>query len=298
MKIVSKGVILLMILTSCFNHNVASQTGNEIYYSSESNSRGRDIYKMNSDGSNKIKLTKKTGNGHYPHNINLKISLDGSKIVYQSDPDRHDRYTIWTMNTDGSNQKKITEEEGLYPNWSPDGKQIIFSERRNGVWEILIVSSEGGKETMVTSNRSEGISPGWGAPCSFHPNGEFFVYTSVREKVMYSMNLSTKEKIRISPIGERYVHPMYSKNGSRIAVIRKKTSAYDLITISPNGKGEKVIAKNVISYSNPAWSNSGKEILFTGMVSQVQQILKKNIETGIEVQLTSNSDFDAMPTWN
>ncbi len=297
MKILSMSVIVLLVFG--LNPNPVSylHSGNEIYYSSESNSQGRDIYKMNSDGSNRKKLTQKRGNGHYPHNSNPKVSPDGSKIVYQSDPDGHDRYTIWTMNKDGSNQKKITQKEGMYPNWSPDGEKIIYSGRRNGIWEIMMVSSEGGEEELISNNQKEGKTPGWGAVCSFHPNGKSIVYSHIREKVMYSLNLETKERKRLSPVGESYMHPMYSKDGLRIAVNRKKEAGYNLITISPEGKDEEIIAKNVISYSSPSWSDSNKELLFTGMVNDNQEIFKINLETRQETQLTNNADFDAMPTW-
>jgi|GEM_PF-3309164 len=273
------------------------QSGSTIYYSSESNSQGRDIYRMDANGNGKKKLTRKTGQGHYPHNINPKVSPDGSTIVYQSDPDRHDRYTIWTMNTDGSNPRKITEEEGMYPNWHPDGKTIVFSGRRSGVWEILTIPKEGGKEEIISYNKRNGKNPGWGAVCSIDPSGKSMVYSYIREKVLYKMDLETRESKRLSPVRQNFMHPIFSKDGSRIAVNRKVGTSYDLITISPEGKEEKIIAKNVISYSSPSWSNSDSELLFTGMVNGSQEIFKINLTSRKETQLTSNADFDAMPSW-
>lgn len=289
----------MLVFSSNSRFNIVNQiNNNEIYYTSESNSQGRDIYKMNADGSNKQKLTQKQGNGHYPHNINPKISPDGSKIVFQSDPDGHDRYTIWTMNTDGSHLKKITEKEGMYPNWSPNGEKIIFSGRRQGVWEIILIPSDGGMEELVSNNKNEAIRPGWGAVCSFHPDGKSIVYSHIREKVMYSLDLESKTKKRLSPEGESFMHPMYSPDGLSIAVNRKKENGYDLIIMSPNGIELKVVAKNIISYSSPSWSKSGNELLFTGSVKGNQEIFKINLETKEEKQLTKNLEFDAMPTWN
>ena len=279
------------------NSNINDPSGNEIYFSSGINTSGRDIYKMNEDGSNKIKLSAKLGTGHNPHNNSPKLSPDGSMLVFHSDPDGHDRYTIWTMNTDGTNPKKLTQKEGLYAAWSPDGRKIVFSGRRKGIWEILLVSIENGKEEFITHNGEEGIRPGWGAACSFHPNGKSIIYSYIREKTMYSLNLETNKKVKLSPEGKSYLHPMYSKDGSRIAVNRKKDSSYELITVSPKGGEERVIVKDVISYSGPSWSDSGKAILFTGMVNDNQEIFKINLDSGQETQLTTNSDFDAMPTW-
>jgi len=201
------------------------------------------------------------------------------------------------MNIDGSNQQRITKNEGLFANWSPDGKTIIFSGRRNGVWEIITVPSSSGEESILSNNFKKAKKPGWGAICSYHPNGKSIIYTHVREKVLYAMNLETSEIKQLSPSNHNYINPAFSKDGLIIAVNRKITDSYDLITVSPDGKNKNVIVKNIISYSGPAWSNSGKELLFLGMVNNNQEIFKINLETGEETQLTNNLDFDAMPTW-
>ncbi|WP_347925119.1 hypothetical protein [Pontimicrobium sp. SW4] len=298
MKILSILLLLFFFSSNSRFDNVNNINDNDIYYTSESNSKGRDIYKMSADGSNKQKLTKKIGNGHYPHNINPQISPDGSRIVFQSDPDGHDKYTIWTMNTDGSNLKKITTKEGMYPNWSPNGKKIIFSGRRHGVWEIILIPSEGGIEELLSDNKNESIKPNWGAVCSFHPDGKSIVYSYIRENVLYSLHLESKTKKRLSPEGESFTRPMYSPDGLSIAVNRKKEKGYDLIIMSPKGKELEIVAKNIISYSSPSWSKSGNELLFTGSVKGNQEIFKINLGTKEEKQLTNNLEFDAMPTWN
>jgi Tol biopolymer transport system component len=268
-----------------------------IYFSSEKNSRGRDIVRMDSDGGNRIKLTSHNGSGHYPHYNGPKISPDGSKLAYHADTDGHDKYAIWTMNIDGSNATRITQREGLFAYWSPDGGTIIFSGRRNGIWEILTVPSRGGKELNLTKNYKKLNKPSWGAHCSYHPDGKSIVYSYIREKVLYSMDLETNEIIQISPPNESYVQPAYSEDGKFIALNRKIKDGYDLITMSTTGESIRVIVENVVSYSTPSWSFSGKELLFTGMVNGSQEIFRINLKSKIETQLTKNSEFDAMPTW-
>ncbi len=268
-----------------------------IYYSSEAGSQGRDIYKLSLKGRQAMKITKNNGRGHYPHHIHPKLSPDGKTIVFQSDPDGHDRYSIWTMNTDGSNLKRITQKEGMYPNWSPDGQTIIFSGRREGVWEILRVPAKGGPEINLTQNKAKGKRPGWGAVCSYHPNGESIVFAYIREKTLHQMDLSSQQTTQLGTKGVAYSHPIFSRDGSHIAVNQKITNQYDLVLLSENGENPEVIAKGVISYSSPAWSSDGQELLFTGMVNGNQELFKVNRTTREEVQITKNSDFDAMPTW-
>tara|TARA_R110000868_G_scaffold304437_2_gene564978 strand:+ start:8783 stop:9673 length:891 start_codon:yes stop_codon:yes gene_type:complete len=296
MTLINVFILLLVFDLASYTMNDTIQI-DQIYYVSGANSQGRDIYKMNSDGSNKRKLTTKQGIGYYPHNNNPKLFPDRSKIVYQSDTDGHDRYTIRTMNVNGTNQKKITQKEGLYPNWSPDGKNIVFSGRREGVWELITIPSDGGAERLISNNKESGVRPGWGATSSFHPDGKSILYTYIREKVLYHIDMESNIRTRLGSEGFSYMNPIYSPDGKKIVINRKKEEGYDLIVIYPMTNEEKVIVKNIISYSSPSWSRNEKEILFTGSVNGSQEVFKINLQTNQEKRLTSNSAFDAMPTW-
>lgn len=280
-----------MILSLLPLFTIAQET---IYFVSESNTNGRDIYALAPNDDKPAKLTSKIGGGHYPHYNNPKLSPDGSTLVFQSDPDGHDRYTIWTMRVDGTNLNKITQGEGLYPNWSPDGKTIVFSGRRNGVWEILTISSSGGTEVVISNNRINGKRPAWGATCSFYPDGKSLIYAYIREKVLYKYDFETGETSRVSQ-SDSYTHPVFSKEGL-IAVNRKIDKGYDLVLIE-NGV-ETVIAKSIVSYSAPDWYANDSRLLFVGMVNGNQELFSIDLETKEEKQLTKNNAFDAMPVGN
>jgi dipeptidyl aminopeptidase/acylaminoacyl peptidase len=83
----------------------------------------KEIYLMNANGSNPVRLTTTLENDDSPY-----WSADGTKIVFRSDRER-DAYDptaqLWTMNTDGSNQALIAGNEfGDYsPSWNTSGNQ-------------------------------------------------------------------------------------------------------------------------------------------------------------------------------
>ena len=82
-----------------------------------------EIFTMNADGSNKVNLTHSPGkNEHFP-----QISPDGKHIAYSIDAGegREAVRSLWLMDVDGKNQKKIAEG-AREPFWSPDGKTIGF----------------------------------------------------------------------------------------------------------------------------------------------------------------------------
>ena len=68
-------------------------------------------------------------------------SPDGTEIVWTRFED--DQHTIWTMKSDGSDAKRITDPAVMCsnPSWSPDRKRIAFGTHRPGdlnfrVWQM------------------------------------------------------------------------------------------------------------------------------------------------------------------
>ncbi|MCE1188775.1 MAG: S9 family peptidase [Ignavibacteria bacterium] len=87
-------------------------------YSMDLNKGNTDIYIMNSDGSNVKKIVASEVKETAP-----QFTKDGKKISYLAGGQ------VWTCNTDGSNQQKLTDiysEVDQYV-WSPDGKYLLFS---------------------------------------------------------------------------------------------------------------------------------------------------------------------------
>jgi hypothetical protein len=82
-----------------------------------------DIYVMNEDGTNRVKLT---GSAETSLNGGQDWSPDGSKIAFSST--RSGSWDIWVMNADGSNAQRLANDHELEsaPAWSPDGSKIAF----------------------------------------------------------------------------------------------------------------------------------------------------------------------------
>jgi hypothetical protein len=92
-------------------------------------------------------------------------SHDGAKIAFVSHRDGNDE--IYTMNTDGSDQLRITSSGGddRAPSWSPDGGAIAFQSDRDGNAQIYEIASGGGPEVRLTNESSTDTAPTWS------PNG-------------------------------------------------------------------------------------------------------------------------------
>ena len=91
-------------------------------------------------------------------------SPDGSKIAFSSSQnDIHDDAEIWVMNSDGTNQIRLTSHptRAYAPTWSPDGSQIAFWSDYLGNDEIFIVNADNGSNPINVTNDSPGREPSW-----------------------------------------------------------------------------------------------------------------------------------------
>jgi Tol biopolymer transport system component len=146
-----------------------SPDGTRIAFSS--NRDGNDeIYVMNADGSNPIRLTHDVHSNQAPD-----WSPDGSKIVFQSN--RTGNLQIWVMNADGTGLMQLTNTQGCTrsgdPTWSPDGSKIAFASDRDfptddcndlerGILQVFVMNADGTNQVSLTSLPGESGSPGWG----------------------------------------------------------------------------------------------------------------------------------------
>jgi TolB protein len=88
------------------------------------NDAAGEIYLINSDGTGRTRLTDNIWHDRFP-----AWSPDGTKIAYVSDAGHYGEMSIFIMNADGTDQRKLAipidaAEDRIA--WSPDSKQIAF----------------------------------------------------------------------------------------------------------------------------------------------------------------------------
>ena len=116
--------------------------------------------------------------------------------LFGSASDRGGDEDIYTMNADGSGAVNLASATGFdgTPEWSHDGKWIVFHSRRDGgEAEIYVMRADGSGLRRLTNNNAADVYP------AFSPNGKKIVFQSNRDgyKDLYIMNADGSEQRRL-----------------------------------------------------------------------------------------------------
>ena len=186
-----------------------------------------EIYSMNSDGSDQVRLTNNAAVDAEP-----SISPDGQKIAFWRGSNTGCTGTdteIWSMNADGTGQVRLTTNTAAdcNPDWSPDGTKIIFSSFRDGNWEVYVMNASGTGQTRLTN-----VSPAYDAQPSWSPDGTQIAFQSSRplmsgELDVYVMNPDgTGQTVLMNnSLSENWVN--WSPESSQITFSRSTTGSVD-----------------------------------------------------------------------
>jgi TolB protein len=123
-----------------------------------------DISVVNVDGSEQRQLTRDPGPDQGP-----AWSPDGRTIAFVSYRDerplggRRWQQVMYVMNTDGSEQRKLTRmsNSGGWFSWSPDGRRIAFVSDRDGNDEVYVINVDGRGLRKLTHNPARDGHPKW-----------------------------------------------------------------------------------------------------------------------------------------
>ncbi len=92
-----------------------------------------------------------------------KYSPDGQRIAFSSGRTA-ETPEIWVAASDGTGAHQLTQGPGVfqdYPDWSPDGRQIVFQSFQDGVHHLWTIDADGGAPRRVTDAAGDERGPAW-----------------------------------------------------------------------------------------------------------------------------------------
>jgi len=191
-------------------------------------------------------------------------------------------------------------EANLFPKWSPDGEQVLFT--YPGVWNLYSVLVDGSEEpTQLTDFRS--------ANADWSPDGSQIVFQSDHDNEpedtpdVYVIDLEEETLVELVDIPEvPDFSPRWSPDGSQIMFISARTGNYEIFLMNLDDIEDPVqITESGTPILNAAWSPDGEQIVFTYPMGEQATdlfIIDKDGSTESVFQLTEDEDYDNSPAWS
>ncbi|HEY3308018.1 MAG TPA: Tol-Pal system beta propeller repeat protein TolB [Desulfuromonadaceae bacterium] len=245
---------------------------------------------------------------------------------------------IAIMDWDGYNQLPITRNGSinLNPDFSPDGRMLIFSSYKRGnpdlfkrvlsrsdeiplsqrsglnitgVWSpdgskiALTLSKDGNSEIYTIAkdgSKPERLTanPAIEIYPTWSPDGKQIAFVSDRlgKPQVFIMNADGSSVRRLTTAGSYNVNPRWSPKGDKIAYVRMQSGGFQIYAINTDGSGDTQLTSSG-SNENPAWSPDGRFITFGSKRGGPEAIYVMRADGSGQTRVSRGAGGRSQPAW-
>jgi len=218
------------------------------------------------------------------------ISAQQALVVYSSYV--KDNMDIFIMDVTSGIQINLTNNPAndIEPEFSPDGKKIVFASDRTGNYEIYTMDLDG-KNLLNLTRGSTGTSPSWssdGKMIAFDAHG------------IWVMDADGNNQRRITKEGfEGNYSPSMSPDGQKVVYYSRRDGSLNLYIIDVNGENERKLTDSIFGDEFPSWSPDGKKIAFdSGRNGGNAEIFIMDADGSNPHNISDNPAKDMEPAWS
>ncbi len=185
-----------------------------------------------------------------------------------------------------------TEDHIEAPNWSPDGKTLIF----NSKGLLYNIPVKGGTPKLIPTGFANRINNDHG----ISPDGTQLVIsdqTETGKSLIYTLPIDGGIPKKITPLGPSYWHG-WSPDGKTLAYCAERNDNYDIYVIPTKGGEEVRLTSTQGLDDGPDYSADGKFIYFNSVRSGTMQIWRMKHDGTDQEQITTDTlnDWFAHPS--
>ena len=226
-------------------------------HTTESGVEQADVLTVRVDGTGRRQLTDTPDRNEFGPAWNPA----GSRIAFWRTRAPFGSGSIWVMDPDGSNKRRLTRHiDARDPAWSPSGGRIVFTSDGN----LFTIRSSGGHRRQLTSSRALDFEPAWSA------GRHRIVFTRAFEQGdagdLYVLNVRTRKVTHLTSSSDYDHQANTSPDGERIAFERDfdDVNGFAVFVVRVDGSDlRRLTAKRDGFFdTGPAFSPSGGRIAF------------------------------------
>jgi Tol biopolymer transport system component len=181
------------------------------------------------------------------------------------------------------------------PEWSRDGRRIVFS---GGDWpnlDIFVLDTASGSVTALFRNDSTDYMPSWS------PDGSRIVFASTRTGVhdLYLGTVATGTVVPLTHNACNDTEPRWSPTGEWIAFRSDCDGDREIYLVHPDGSALRRLTTSPGEDGEPAWSPDGRRLVFTSYRAGQPEVFVMNADGSQPVRLTTTPGaYSRRPEWS
>ncbi|MBI1243395.1 MAG: Tol-Pal system protein TolB [Alphaproteobacteria bacterium] len=226
-----------------------------------------------------------------------------TRIVYisESGPAQRRVKRLAIMDQDGFNHRFLTDgrELVLTPRFSPTAQEITYLAYVQSPSNPSILRPRVYLYNIDTGQREVvGDFPGMTFAPRFSPDGNRVIMSMAQQgnTDIYSMDLRTRQVLRVTSHPSINTSPSYSPDGQRIVFNSDRGGSQQLYTMTSGGENVQRISFGTGRYSTPVWSPRGDLIAFTKQ-TEGDFYIGVMRPTGQDERLLTRAFLVEAPTW-
>jgi len=182
-------------------------------------------------------------------NISVTVSPDHKNIIMDL------QGTLWTLPLSGGEGTRITDnfDDPAFPEWSPDGKRIVYQSYKDGNYHIWSMKPNGEDKQKLTSGYFDYREP------TYSPDSSKIAFSSDKggNYDIWVLDIETEELSQWTDSSDEKSEPTWSPDGEEIAYINGTN-----IEATDSSGNKRILIESKEKISSPSWSPDGEKIAY------------------------------------